>query len=235
MLDSEYDSFMAELDGGGGGGRANSKPEVILITGEEKVTPLPTSSIPTLTTTSSSQSFGSLSAERSYSNPPIDVNVGMPQIPQKRQQTIIVVTTVLTGVGVSISNTYNSQHMSAPPAISYATASHNVAAPMSVASSISAPWNMPPQPQQPHYHPPAPHHMNYPPPANHNGFYQQPQHQAPAPAPWGFNNMPNNMPPPPIASIPPPPPAEVTPLPPPPGPAQPYFPQQPHLNYMNRR
>lgn len=223
-LDSEYDSFMAELDGGGGRQSSSSKNEVIMITGEkEKVPPVTTSSSINLqppAAVSSSQSFGSLSDERSPIFPPLEVSAGLSQVMPKRPQTIIVVTTVLTGVGVSIAGSYHSQHMSAPPAISYATASHTIPAPMSVASSISAPWNMPPQPQHPQSYPypgmSNPPNPNYPPPPMNNGFHQQQ-----APPPWGFNNMP---PPPVTATIPPPPPQE-NPLPPPPG-AAPYYPQQ---------
>jgi hypothetical protein len=207
VLDSEYDSFMAELDGGGGGGPRvstnNTKTETSKKSESEggTVTMLGTVDLSGILGTPASSS----SYKSAYQGSAGGVGVGaMPSAAPKRQQTIIVVTTVLTGF-TGTTTSYPVPTMTAPPIVSYATASSSLPV-MPLAGGISAPWAVPSQPQlHPHTGYSYSGYENnpnayYPPVAN--GYYQQPQN------PWGAA--------PPLTSIPPPPPAEVVPLPPPP-------------------
>lgn len=134
----------------------------------------------------------------------------------KRQQTIIVVTTVLTGY-ITPSTIYPSQATTAPPMVSYATTTNSLPATlpsMPLAGGIAAPWSVPLQTQS------IPHpsysysgydnnaNMYYPPTG---AGYFQPQQQSHMP--WGGSNTMPSLPP---VVNPPPPPAESIPMPPPP-------------------
>ena len=142
----------------------------------------------------------------------------------KRQQTIIVVTTVLTGY-MDTGSIYPTLATSAPPLVSYATTSNSLPASMPgmpllpSPGGIAAPWSLPIQPhtqQMPHHHPHQTYSYTgydnsinpnayYPPPANSN-YYQQP------PNPYGGGSI--GMPALPPVGVPPLPPAESAPPPP---------------------
>ena len=147
----------------------------------------------------------------------------MPAAAPKRQQTIIVVTTVLTGY-VGTGSIYPTLATTAPPLVSYATTSNSLPAPMPgmsmmpPAGGIAAPWSLPiqSQPQQtPHHQPHQAYSYTgydnninpsayYPPPASSN-YYHQP------PNPYGGAI---GMPALPPVGVPPLPPTESAPPPP---------------------
>ena len=208
VLDSEYDSFMAELgDGGGGGARAstnNAKADTNKKSESEGGT------VTMLGTVDLSGILGAPASSSGYKSAYQGSTGGgvgggaIPSVATKRQQTIIVVTTVLTGF-TGTTTSYPVPATTAPPIVSYATASSSLPV-LPLAGGISAPWALPTQPQlHPHTGYSYSGYDNNPnayyPPVG-NGYYQQP------PNPWGA--------PPPLTSIPPPPPAEIVPLPPPP-------------------
>ena len=147
----------------------------------------------------------------------------------KRQQTIIVVTTVLTGY-VTPSTIYPALSTTAPPMVSYTTATSTMPAtstlPSMTLAGVAAPWSAPLQTQA-LTHPSYAYsgydnsaNMYYPPPGA-SYFQQQQSHM-----PWsGGNGMPSL---PPVVN-PPPPPAESIPMPPPPSAAATAMNQSPWM------
>ena len=146
----------------------------------------------------------------------------VPASTPKRQQTIIVVTTVLTGY-VGTGSIYPTLATSAPPLVSYATTSNSLPASMPgmpmlpPSGGIAAPWSLPAQSQaqqMPHHQPHQTYSYTgydnsnsnayYPPPANSN-YYHTPTN------PYGGSVVMPALPP---VGVPPLPPTESAPPPP---------------------
>ena len=222
---------MAELgDGGGGGGRAistagsSTKLDAIIKpatdvdqgfgSGSNGHVPVGTTMLGTvdlsgIVSTSASSSSYNLSHPFPQSSS-IAGSLPMSVPAPKRQQTIIVVTAVLTGY-VAPSTAYMVPGTSVAPTMSYLTATS--AQPAPIAMGLNPPWTaapIPVQPQHPTYsygtynNIPNP---SYFPPIASSTYYQQ------TPNPWGSGGNPMSY-----SSIihPPPPPSESIPLPPPP-------------------
>lgn len=229
---------MAELGDGGGGGAArapsssNSSSGSTLNAVPRSDKPLRASEgtevggVTMLGTVDLSGIFSSTPASSSSYKPTYlkPVDLAAPAAAPKRQQTIIVVTTVLTGY-VGTGSIYPTLATSAPPLVSYATTPNSVPASMPgmpmlpPTGGIAAPWSLPAQsqlqPQQmPHHQPHQTYSYTgydnnpsayYPPPASSN-YYHQP------PNPYGGGNI--SMPSLPPVGVPPLPPTENAPPPP---------------------
>ena len=230
---------MAELGdgGGGGGGRAagsssssssSAKSDVVVkvtvdgeqgygsahMMGQVPVGPTMLGTVDLsgiLSIPASSSSYNSSRAFPSSSSiaGPLPTSLPAP----KRQQTIIVVTAVLTGYVAPSPTGYMAPVTSVAPAVSYSTATSNLPLPMPIAMGVTSQWATHPTPiSMPHSSYSYDAYNNnsnpnyFPPPASSN-YYQQTPH------PWTSAGNPMSY----SSSIPPPPPpAESVPLPPPP-------------------
>ena len=229
---------MAELgDGGGGAGRAvssvssSAKPDSTVkpaTDGDQGFGPSHTNGhVPVGTTmlgtvdlsgiVSTPASSSSYNLSRPFpQSSSIPGSLPMPVSAPRRQQTIIVVTAVLTGY-VAPSTAYMVPGTSVAPTMSYLTATSAVPVPTAV--SLNPPWTaapIPVQPQHPTYSY-GPYNNNpnpsYFPPLASSNYYQQTVN------PWSSGGNPMSYsstvppPPPPSESIPLPPPPAAAPLP----------------------